>query len=304
MRNWLLSIMLIAALALYFASANGAEARGMKAVNLNLTPTANTLGKGGYSLSIGMLPYDIEKSSPNPKEIDIGGFFKELHDVSLKSDIWLAPSRITFGISERLDLTFGGTYGIGDTEKSITDYYETGDDRERVYSQTVVDGMLGMKYSIQTSAALPALAVGGEVQMGYTVDDEFVDDTLADGFPFVGMLIYMAGSYDFEMVNVHGSLGMHISSKAIQSDKRFDVPILLGAEVPFNGFAAVVDVALFRAYSGIGLDNIISGGFRYDISSRATLNASVISAGGFLVRLTIGGSKADAAAPESAPALF
>jgi hypothetical protein len=82
----------------------------MPAVNLNLIPTAETLGKGGYSLSVGMFPYDIKKKAIEPMHIDIGGFFKEKHDVNLQSDIWLIPSRITYGISERLDFTFGGTY--------------------------------------------------------------------------------------------------------------------------------------------------------------------------------------------------
>ncbi len=72
-----------------------------------------------------------------------------------------------------------------------------------------------------------------------------------------------------------------------------------------SGFAAVVDIALFRAFSGVGFDNIISGGLRYDISPRAMLNASVVSVGGFMVRLTVGGKgAATIAPPSSAPTLF
>lgn len=307
MQKWLSFIMLTVALILCLASVDGANASGMPAVNLNLIPTAETLGKGGYSFSVGMLPYDLTKLSTEPRLIDIGGFFKELHDVKFESDIWLVPTRITFGISDRFDLTFGGTYSAGDTKKSITDYYETGDEsKERVYSQVVLEGILGMKYHIQQSTLkLPGLAVGGEIQMGYTTDDDFVDDTLEDSFPFVAMQVYMSGSYDFEVASVHGGLGMYLSSKSIQSDKRFDVPIQIGAEVPFDGFAAVVDIALFRAFSGIGLKNIVSAGLRYNISSRAALNVSAVSTGGFMVRLTVGGKKpAIAAPPSSAPSLF
>lgn len=288
-----------------FIQTGNVKARGMSAVNLNMIPTAETLGDGGYSLSVGMLPYDTVRSVESMK-VDIGGFFKETHEVKLKSDIWLIPTRITYGISDRLDFTFGGTYSIGDTEKSISNYYETGDvDKERVYSQVVVDGVLGAKYNIQKfSTKLPALAFGGEVQMGYTVDDDLVDDTPGDSFPFVAMQFYMSGSYDFEIASVHGGLGMFLSSKSVQSDKRFDIPIQVGAEIPFNGFAAILDIALFKAFSGIGLENIVSAGFRYDISSRTTLNATVASVGGFLLRLTVGGKKAVAAAPPSAPTLF
>jgi len=305
MRKWLLLTILMLVLAFVLARTHSAEARGIPPVNLNLVPTANTLGKGGYTLSISMLPYDDVRSPSNPMDVDIGGFFKEKHLVSLESDIWLLPSRITYGISERLDFTFGGTYSAGDTDKTIKDYYETGDDRNRVYDQTVLSGVLGMKYRIQESSdRIPALAFGGEIQMGYTVDEEFIDDTPADSFPFVGALLYMAASYDFEMASIHGGLGMFLSSESVQSDERFDVPIQVGAEIPFDGFAAVIDVTLFRAFSGVGLENIISGGLRYNISSRASLNASVVSAGGFLVRLTVGGKKSEVAAPSSAPTLF
>jgi hypothetical protein len=164
---------------------------------------------------------------------------------------------------------------------------------------------MGAKYSVQpASLRLPALAVGGEVQMGYTVDDEFTDDTLEDSFPFVAMQIYMSASYDFEVATTHGALGMFLSSKSIQSAERFDLPIQAGVEIPFDGFAAVLDIALFRAFSSIGMENIVSAGLRYDISSRATLNASVASIGGFLVRLTVGGKKSVVTAPPSAPTLF
>jgi hypothetical protein len=140
--------------------------------------------------------------------------------------------------------------------------------------------------------------------MGYTVDDGFADETLEDSFPFVAMQMYMSASYDFEIATVHGGLGMFLSSKSIQSAQRFDLPIQAGVEIPFDGFAAVVDIALFKAFSGVGLENIVSAGLRYDISSRAMLNATVASVGGFSVRLTVGGGKPVTTTPPSAPTLF
>ena len=283
------------------------EAQDMASVNLNLIPTAETLGKGGYSFTTGMYPYSISKKSPKPMDIDIGGFFKETHEVKINSDIWLIPTRITYGISDRLDFTFGGTYSMGNTEKTITDYYEVGDKtKERVYSQMVLDGMMGVKYNLQKATfKMPALTFGSEVYSGYTVDDGFADKTLENSFPFVAMQIYMAGSYDFNIANLHGGLGMFVSSKSIQTNKRFEVPIQLGAEIPFGGFAAVVDFMTFKAFSGVGLESVISGGLRYDITSRATLNASFASVGGFTISLTVGGNRNEATTkPSSAPSLF
>ena len=304
MQKGFLPIALIITAMCCFVHTDSAEARGMPAVNLNLIPTAETLGKGGYSLSVGMLPYDLSKEMDD-MDIDIGGFFKERHHVELKSDIWLIPSRITYGISERFDFTFGGTYSAGDTDKTISDYYETGGVSRRVYSQVVLDGLMGVKYRVQQgSGRIPDLAIGGEVQMGYTVDDALADDTLENSFPFVAMQMYMSASYDIEIISVHGGLGMFVSSKSIQSNESFDVPIQAGVEIPFNGFAAIVDIVLFRAFSGVGLENIVSAGFRYDISPRTTLNASAASAGGFLIRLTVSGRKPISAAPPSAPTLF
>ena len=114
----------IIAILLIFMQVNDIEARGMFPVNMNLIPTAETLGKGGYSFTSGMYPYSVKKATIQPMNIDIGGFFKEIHNVKVKSDIWLIPTRIAYGISDRLDFTFGGTYSAGDTEKTITDYYK------------------------------------------------------------------------------------------------------------------------------------------------------------------------------------
>ncbi len=282
-------------------------ANGTNPVNLNLIPCAETLGKGGYSLSTGMYPYSKKEAPEDLKNVDIGGFFKELHKVELKSDIWLIPVRITYGITDRLDFTFGGTYSIGDTEKTILDYYEVGDQtKKRVYSQMVVDGVMGMKYKIQDiTGNIPALSFGWEMQLGYTIDDGFVDETVANGFPFLASLIYMSGSYDVNVINIHGGLGIFVSSKSVQTNQRFDIPIQIGVEVPFNGFSAVVDYNGYKPLSGIGLKNIFSGGIRYNISQNASVNASIASVGGFTINLIIGTKRPSAPKPiQSAPSLF
>ena len=56
MRKWLCYIVFMATLTFCLAYTDSAEARGRSPVDLNLMPTANTLGSGGYSFSVGMLP--------------------------------------------------------------------------------------------------------------------------------------------------------------------------------------------------------------------------------------------------------
>jgi hypothetical protein len=290
-----------------FFYAHIAFARGIPPVELNMIPTANTLGKGGYSFSTGMFQFKTAQISPSLVGLDMGGFFRESHSVRLDSDIWLVPSVITYGISDRFDLMFGGTYSSGNTDKVVLDYYEIGDETKgRVYPQVVYDGVFGGKYKIQDPVGnIPALAVGGEAQLGYTIDTDFVDKTLEDSLPFIAMHIYLSASYDFVIANVHGGLGMFVSSKNIQASERFGVPAQVGAEFPFDGFAAVVDITLFKAFSGIDLGTVISGGLRYDISSRTTINVSVASSGGFIARLTIGGKRSTIPVKQqSAPTLF
>lgn len=303
MRKMLLALIIIT----LFPFSQIAYSRGIPPVELNMIQTANTLGKGGYSFSTNMFQYKAALKSVGPMDLNMGGFFKEKHNVELDSKIWLVPSRITYGISDRFDIMFGGTYASGSTDKTVIDYYEIGDEtKSRAYSQMVFDGVFGGKYKIQDPMGnIPAIAVGGEAQMGYTIDDNFIDKTLEDSFPFIAMYIYLSASYDFDIANVHGGLGMFVSSKNIQSSERFGVPAQVGVEFPFNGFAAVVDLTIFKAFSGVELGTVVSGGLRYDISSRTTINAAFASSGGFIARLTIGGKRA--AVPikqQPAPTLF
>ena len=118
MRKKLLLIITLVSVFCYFYT-NTASARGIAPVELNIIPTANTLGKGGYSFSTGMFHYELVKASPTLVELNMGGFFRESHSVRLDSQIWLIPSRITYGISDNFDLVFGGTYSVGNTDKII-----------------------------------------------------------------------------------------------------------------------------------------------------------------------------------------
>lgn len=273
--------------------ADNSEVLGASPANLNLIPTAESLGKGGYSFSLGAFHYELTKRANDPMRLEVGDYLKERHEIELQTDIWIIPTRITYGISERLDFTFGGTYSAGDADKIVSDYYEMGDDGiHRTYSQLVTDGILGMKYVFREGVSgLPDLAFGGEVQVGYTVDEELSDETPGDSLRFIATQIYMSVSQDFRLVSLHGGAGVFISSRTVESDDEVEFPIQAGLEAPFESFAIVLDVTLFNAFSGIGEENIVSGGFRYNISPRTRLNASYASTGGFLVRLTVNGRR-------------
>ena len=293
MQKRLLIMIFALASVVHLIFADNSEVFGASPANLNLIPTAESLGKGGYSFSLGAFHYELTKRANDPVRLDIGDYLKERHGVELQTDIWLIPTRVTYGISERLDFTFGGTYSAGDSDKIVSDYYEMGDDGiHRTYSQLVTDGILGMKYVFQEGVSgLPDLAVGSEVQVGYTVDEELSDETPGDSLRFIATQIYMSISQDFRLVSLHGGAGVFVSSKTVESDDEVEFPIQAGLEAPFETFAIVIDVTLFNAFSGIGKENIVSGGFRYSFSPRARLNASYASTGGFLVRLTVNGRR-------------
>jgi len=304
MQKYFLLMMLILASVFYLIYTDSSEASGILAGDLNLIPASRAVGKGGYSISIGAFSYNPDKITRKSIEVDAGNYLKEKHKVDLQSDIWLTPIRITYGMSKRLDFIFGTTYSAGDTDKSIYDYYETGEAGEtRAYPQVVQDGILGMKYIVSESiAGSPDLAIGGEIHGGYTVDDEFTDETIRDSFPFVAMQLYLSASYDLKVAGVHGAAGVFVSSKSIESDdNKFELPIQAGLEIPFvapfDKLTVVLDIAWPKASSGVDLGTVISGGFRYDISSRATINASITSSIGFLIGLTVNGGKPVVTAP-------
>jgi len=57
------SFIVITLLILSFIYANDIEAQSSFSINMNLIPTSETLGKGGYSFSSGMYPYNADNSA-------------------------------------------------------------------------------------------------------------------------------------------------------------------------------------------------------------------------------------------------
>ena len=222
MRHWIFvsfSVFLTGTITSAFGQASPAP-------QLNVMQTAETLGKGGYTTNLGMFQFDKETRVPKNGQRVVIGNFEELHLAELEIETFLVPIRFTYGIGERLDLTVGGTFSTGGVRKIIPDFYKLGDPMKenlsldptrdrRAYEQALFDGVVGLKYNIKPDVGdgLPSVSVGGEMQIGFTADNklnsdnEFIDHTPDNSFPFVGISTYMVGTQRFDLFKVHAGVG-------------------------------------------------------------------------------------------------
>ena len=289
---------------------------------LGVMQTADTLGKGGYTTSVGMFQVDRKKLDETPKQPQrvVIGNFEGLHNVEFDVNTFLIPAQLTYGIGERLDLLLGATFSTGGARKIVPDFYRLGDtyDAEqaldptqdrRVYEQFLFDLVIGLKHNIKPDQqdGLPGISIGGDVQVGFTADDqlnsdkEFVDASPADGFPFVGANTYLVGTQRFgQFMRVHAGVGSYLSSKSLKSTDSFQLLWQLGAEVALSDdFWLVSDFSRRRAFSGITINDLISIGFRYRLSDTAAFNIGYVTEPGFQFHLTVGGEKGGAVVPTS-----
>jgi len=276
-------------------------------------PTAETLGEGGYQLSLGMIRYR-EKIPQNPEsnpiyqKVVVGDFFKELHSVSFEAQSYLVPLNLCYGISDRLDLNLGVLLSTDQGQKIIEDYYEVhkGEMKvARVYRQPIFNVNLGFKYIIKPEMGdgLPSLAVGATAEIGYTGDDrvdsagQFVDDTPADGFPFFGMGVYLAGTEKLNLFKLHGGVGAYSSSKMQRTADSLMVYFFGGAEVAFTEqLFGIGDVVTKRAVNSSEMGTSIAVGLKYLIGG-PTLNGGFGTAPELILSITSPGRKAEAIKP-------
>ena len=280
---------------------------------LGVMQTADTLGKGGYTTSFGMFQVDrkqLDVTPEQPQRVIIGNF-EGLHNVEFEINTFLIPARLTYGIGERLDLLLGATFSTGGTRKIVPDFYRIGDtyDAEqsldptqdrRVYEQSVFDFVVGLKHNIKPDVqdGLPSISIGGDVQIGFTADDqlnsdkEFADPSPADSFPFTGISTYLVGTQRFgQFMRVHAGIGSHLSSKSLKTTDSFQLLWQLGVEFAFSdNFWLVSDFSRRRNLSGITINDLISVGFRYKLSETAAFNIGYVTEPGFQFYLTVGGA--------------
>ena len=312
-------ILLILAL-LFGFTGTSLFAQGPPVTQLGVMQTADTLGKGGYTTSIGMFQVDRKKIDVTPKQPQrvVIGNFEGLHNVEFEVNTFLIPAQLTYGIGERLDLLLGATFSTGGARKIVPDFYRLGDtydadesiDRtqdRRVYDQSIFDLVVGLKHNIKPDQqdGLPGISIGGDVQVGFTADDqlnadkEFADASPADSFPFIGINTYLVGTQRFgQFMRVHAGVGSYLSSKSLKSTDSFQLLWQLGTEFAFsNNFWLVADFSRRRALSGITINDLISIGFRYKLSDTAAFNIGFVTEPGFQFYLTVGGDKGGATAP-------
>ena len=291
------------------------------APQLGVMQTAETLGKGGYMTTFGLFQFEKKglDNLPEQQRVTIGNF-DELHLVEFQIETFLIPARLTYGIGDRLDLILGATFSTGGVQKIIPDFYRVGDETQedipldakkdrRVYEQSLFDTVVGLKYNIKPDVhdGLPSVSVGGEMQLGFTADnqlnsdEEFIDHSPADSFPFVGIKTYLVGTQHFgQLIKAHAGLGSYLSSKSLRTTDSFQLIWQLGGEIAFSERLWIVgDFSRELPLSGVTISNLISLGFRYEISETAAFHVGYVSTPGFQFNLTIGGEKERAVAPQT-----
>ncbi len=305
---------LLVVLAFFIITGTSLFAQSPPVTQLGVMETADTLGKGGYATSFGMYQVDrkqLDVTPEQPQRVVIGNF-EGLHHVEFEVNTFLIPARLTYGIGEHLDLLLGATFSTGGTRKIIPDFYRIGDNYDadqpvdatedrRVYEQSVFDVVIGLKHNIKPDLqdGFPSVSIGGDVQIGFTADDqlnsdkEFADPSPADSFPFMGINTYLVGTQRFgQFMRVHAGIGSHLSSKSLKTTDSFQLLWQLGAEFGLtDNFWLVADFSRRRALSGITISDLISVGFRYRLSDTAAFNIGYVTEPGFQFYLTVGGSK-------------
>lgn len=278
--------------------------------HLSTIQTAEPTGKGGSSTSFGLLQYSKVDLLPDHRQtVDIGGF-EESHRVSLQIETFLIPVRFNYGLSDELDLVLGGTFSTGGVRKIVHDFYNVAEaadidpaaTADRVYDQPLFDGVIGLKYNIKPDRGdnFPSISIGGDAQFGFTADDrlnsdnEFLDYSPADGFPFMGINTYMVGTQRFGgLFKVHAGVGVFLTSKLLKTTDFFTLNWQVGGEIGIaDNMWLVADFSRELPYAGINVTNFIGLAFRYEISDTLAFQLGFNSQPGFQFNLTFGGEKA------------
>ena len=280
---------------------------------LGVMQTAETIGKGGYMTTLGLFQYEKQPIAPEQTQRVVLGNFERFHLVEFEMETFLVPIRFAYGLGEHLDMILGATFTTGGVRKVIPDFYRFREDPpneelaldskkdRRVYDQSLFDLIVGLKHNLtpDVSDRLPSISVGGEMQLGFTADNnlnanaEFIDHTPADGFPFIGINTYFVSSYELEDIfRVHGALGMYLSSKSLKATDSFSLNWQVGGELSVSDELWVVgDFTRKHPILGLTLDNLISLGLRYEISDTAAFHLGYITEPGFQFYLTVGGNR-------------
>ena len=283
--------------------------------HLSTIQTAEPIGKGGSTTTFGLFKYSkIDLLPDHRQKVDIGGF-EELHRVELEIETYLIPVRFTYGLSNELDLLLGGTFSTGGVRKVVHDFYNVAEDTDidpaatnhRVYNQPLFDGVIGLKYNIKPDRNdnFPSISVGGDAQFGFTADDrlnsdnEFLDHSPADGFPFIGVNTYLVGTQRFgSLFKVHAGVGVFLTSKLLKTTDSFTFNWQVGGEVAVSdNMWLVADFSRELPYAGVHVSNLFGFAVRSEVSNTLAFQLGFIlfnEKAGFQFNLIFGGEQAQA----------
>ncbi len=272
---------------------------------LTTIQTAEPIGKGGYVTSFGLFQHSKEELLPEHSQKVVIGGFEESHRVTLEIETFVIPVRFTYGLSDQLDLHLGTTLSTGGVHKVVHDFYNTGDpelDSKRVYDQPLNEGLFGLKYNIkpETNDGFPSISVGGDVYSGYTADDrlnsdnDFLDNSPINGFPFVGINTYVVGTQRIgRYFKVHAGAGIFLSSKALRTTDFFTLNWQAGGEIAVSdNMWLAADFSRELQYAGVNFSSILGLAFRYEVSNTLAFQIGLNNLPGFQFSLTLGGEKA------------
>ncbi len=272
---------------------------------LTTIQTAEPIGKGGSVTSFGLFQHSKNEILPEHSQNVVIGGFEESHRVTLEIETFVIPVRFTYGLSEQLDLQLGATLSTGGVHKVVEDFYNTGDpelNSKRVYDQPLYEGLIGIKYNIkpEENDGFPSISVGGDVYSGFTTDDrlnsdnDFIDKSPIDGFPFVGVNTYVVGTQRFgRYFKVHAGAGIFLSSKALKTTDFFTLNWQAGGEIAVSDNMWLAgDFSREVQYAGVNFSSILGLAFRYEVSNTLAFQIGLNNLPGFHFSLTLGGEKA------------
>ena len=280
-------------------------AQSLSTSQLTTIQTAETIGKGGSVTAFGLFQHSKNEILPDHSQKVVIGGFEESHQVSLEIETFVIPVRFTYGLSEQLDLQLGATLSTGGVHKVVHDFYNTGDpelDSKRVYDQPLYEGLIGIKYNIkpEKNDGFPSISVGGDFYSGFTADDrlnsdnDFIDKSPIDGFPFVGVNTYFVGTQRFgRYFKVHAGAGIFLSSKALKTTDFFTLNWQAGGEIAISDNMWLAgDFSREVQYAGVNFSSILGLAFRYEVSNTLAFQIGLNNLPGFHFSLTLGGEKA------------
>ena len=267
--------------------------------------TAEPIGKGGSITSIGFFQHSKNELLPEHSQNVVIGGFEESHRVTLEIETFVIPVRFTYGLSDQLDLQLGATLSTGGVHKVVHDFYNTGDpnlNSKRVYDQPLYEGLFGLKYNIkpEKNDGFPSISVGGDFYSGFTADDrlnsdnDFLDNSPIDGFPYVGINTYVVGTQRFgKYFKVHAGAGIFLSSKSLRTTDFFTLNWQAGGEVAVSDSMWVAaDFSREVQHAGVNFSSILGLAFRYEVSNTLAFQIGINNLPGFQFSLTLGGEKA------------